>query len=220
MVSSVGKDAATRRRRLRRAAAAGMAAAVFFVAVFSVDGWHRVGYDPLSMFVSELSLGTHGWIQIVNFLVTGALVVVFGRGLAIHFSSGPASKAGPLLLQITGISLMASGPFTTDPSALFNQVSVHGTIHGVFGAVVFSLAPISCFIFYRRFRADPMWRALAGWTLTVGVALTIGIVVLKISQPPGSALFGWKGLIQRTVLVTFLTWLFAFAARLWVCAAR
>jgi Protein of unknown function (DUF998) len=197
-----------------------MAAAVFFVGVFSVDGWNRIGYDPLSMFVSELSLGAHGWVQIVNFLVTGALVVAFGRGLAVHFGSGPASRAGPLLVQIIGISLMASGPFTTDPSALFDQVSVHGLVHGVFGAVVFSLAPISCFVFYRRFHRDPIWRALAGWTLAVGVALVVGIVVLKISQLPASGLFDWKGLVQRAVLVTFFAWLFAFAARLWFYAGR
>ena len=110
---------------------------------------------------------------------------------------------------------MASGPFTTDPSALFTQVSVHGIIHGIFGAVVFSLGPISCFVFYRRFRRDPTWRAFAGWTLGAGAALVVGIVVLKISEFPVSGLFAWKGLVQRAVLITFFAWLFAFAARLW-----
>jgi hypothetical protein len=124
-----------------------MTAAVLFVAVFTVEGWRRPGYSPLRMFVSELALGPDGWVQIVSFLVTGALVLVFGRGLARYSEHGPASRAGAVLLQVIGISLMASGPFTTDPSAVFSEVSVHGIIHGVFGALVFALAPLSCFLF-------------------------------------------------------------------------
>jgi hypothetical protein len=191
-----------------------MTAAVLFVAVFTVEGWRRPGYSPLRMFVSELALGPDGWVQIVSFLVTGALVLVFGRGLARYSEHGPASRAGAFLLQVIGISLMASGPFTTDPSAVFSEVSVHGIIHGVFGALVFSLAPLSCFLFYRRFRSDPAWRPLAPWTLAAGVLLTLGLALLKISEQPQARLFGYKGLVQRVLLVAFMTWIFAVAARL------
>ena len=203
-----------RSRRVWTAAVAGMTAPVVFVVVFTVDGWLRSGYSARSMFVSELSLGPHGWVQIANFLITGALVTLFGRGLAAHITTGAASRAGPLLIQIIGVSLMASGPFTTDPSAMFNQSSPHGIAHGIFGAAVFSLAPILCFVFYRRFRSDPTWRPLASWTLVAAVVLTLGIPVLKISQLPAAPLFDWKGVIQRVILVTFMTWLFTVAARL------
>ena len=97
---------------------------------------------------------------------------------------------------------------------MFDQVSAHGIIHGVFGALVFSLGPASCFLFYRRFRGDPAWRPLAGWTLTAGELLTLGIGLLKISELPQAGLFGYKGLVQRVLLVTFMTWLFAVATRL------
>lgn len=139
---------------------------------------------------------------------------MFGRGLAAHFTIGAASRAGPALVQLIGLSLLASGPFTTDPSAMFNQTSTHGIIHGLFGAPVFSLAPISCFVFHRRFRNDPAWRVLAGWTLAAGAVLTLGVGVLKISQLPQAGLFDGKGLVQRVILVTYMTWLFAFATRL------
>lgn len=212
--SAVNSDAGTGPRSVRLAALAGMTAAALFVAVFTVCGWLRPGYSALSMFVSELSLGPHGWIQILSFLVTGALILVFGRGVAVQFKIGAASRAGPILVRIIGVRLLVSGPFTTDPSAMFDQVSWHGMVHGVSGALVFSSAPVTCFVFYRRFRADPAWRPLAGWTLSAGIVLVLGVAALRLSQQAGTGLFELKGLIQRFVLITFMTWLFAFAARL------
>lgn len=191
-----------------------MVGAVLFVAVFTVAGWLTPGYSPAGMFVSELSLGPQGWVQIFNFMLTGTLIVIFGRGLASYFRTGPASRAGPILMVIIGVSLIASGPFITDPSAIFGQSSLHGIVHGIFGAIVFTLAPLSCFVFYRRFRIDPAWRTLAGWTLASGLILTVGIAVLKLSQQTGSSLFEWKGLVQRVLLVTFMAWIFAVASHL------
>jgi len=75
------------------AAWAGIIGPALFVAVFIMEGWLRPGYDPLSMAVSELSLGERGWIQVASFLVTGALFLVFARGVADEFKEGTASKA-------------------------------------------------------------------------------------------------------------------------------
>lgn len=94
---------------------------------------------------------------------------------------------------------------------MFDQVSVHGIIHGIFGAVVFSLAPVTCFVFHRRMRTDPALQALAPWTLAAGILLVVGIVLLKVSQLPGG-LFPYKGLVQRAVLLVFMTWLLALGA--------
>ncbi|HSU00542.1 MAG TPA: hypothetical protein VLJ85_23055 [Geodermatophilus sp.] len=74
------------------------------------------------------------------------------------------------------------------------------------------MAPVTCFVFYRRFGTAPAWRPLAGWTLSAGVVLTLGIGALKVSQQVGTELSEWTGLLQRVLLVTFMTWLFAFAA--------
>jgi hypothetical protein len=166
------------------------------------------------MFVSELSLGSWGWMQITNFLITGILILLFGRGVAKQFATGKAPKVGSICLQIIGLSLIASGPFVTDPSAMFNQYSIHGIIHGIFGAIVFSLAPVTCFVFFHPFRRDPSWRVFAGWTITIGVLLVIGIGFLKVSQFPQSNLFVWKGLIQRIILITYMTWILSFAIQL------
>src|SRR5262249_37750539 len=88
------------------AAWAGMIGPALFVTVFTLEGWLRTGYDPLSMYISELSLGPRGWIQIANFIVLGTLLLLFVRGVADEFREGKASSIGPVLLTIiSGASL-------------------------------------------------------------------------------------------------------------------
>ena len=61
---------------------AGMIGSALFITVFMVEGWLRPGYDWLSTFISELSIGPRGWIQIVNFITLGTLFLVYTRGVA------------------------------------------------------------------------------------------------------------------------------------------
>ena len=73
------------------------------------------------------------------FIVFGLLLLLFTFGVASEFQNGKASKAGPLLLLITAICFLLSGPFVMDPiGTLPNKMSVHGILHGIFGGIVFS----------------------------------------------------------------------------------
>ncbi len=203
--------------RQQLAAWAGMIGPALFVAIFTLEGWLRPGYEPLGMFVSELALGPRGWIQVVNFVVFGLLFLVFARGVAAEFRDGKASRMGPILLTIIGISFLASGIFVMDPvTTAADQMSWHGKLHmNVFGALVFSLSPVSCFVFLRRFREDPKWRPLQWWTLAAGTITAASLVVMSVgpTQPPAApnAFNEWRGLIQRTFIVTYLSWQFTFA---------
>jgi hypothetical protein len=208
------------RRFAKTTALAGLLGPLVFVAVFLVEGRLRPGYDPRGMFVSELSLGPRGWVQAANFLVSGTLIALFGWGLRAAFSHGVAARFGPLLVQIMGLSLLLSGFFPTDPSAIFDQHSSPGIAHGILGAVFFSLSPIACLVFARRFRTDAAWRGFAPWTLLAAALLLVGIVALKASQFPASALFAWKGLIQRGLLVVVMGWLCALAVGVYRHEAR
>jgi hypothetical protein len=46
-------------------AVAGIVGSVAFVAIFTIEGWLRPGYDAQRMFVSELALGERGLVQIL-----------------------------------------------------------------------------------------------------------------------------------------------------------
>ncbi|MFO7538982.1 MAG: DUF998 domain-containing protein [Chloroflexota bacterium] len=202
--------------RRQLAAWTGMIGPVLFVAIFTIEGWLRPGYDARGMFVSELALGPRGWIQIVNFLLFGLLFLLFTRGVAAEFQEGKASRAGPILLAIIGISLFASGIFVMDPvTTPPEQMSWHGNLHNLFGALVFLLIPLSCFVFLRRFRVDAKWRSLQWWTLAAGMITAVLLIVWSVgaAEPPAPpTIFNeWTGFMQRAILVTYLSWQFVFA---------
>ena len=197
---------------------AGMLGSALFVTVFMIEGWLRPGYNWPSTFISELSIGPRGWIQIINFIILGTLFLVFTWGVAAEFREGKASKWGLILLAIIGFSFLVSGPLVTDIAGTpRDQMSLQGTLHGIFGALVFSLSPVSCFVFWRRFREDPKWQHMQTWTLTAGIITTVAVVLLSAStkqaiQP--NAFSPWNGLIQRMVIVPYLIWIFTFALTL------
>jgi hypothetical protein len=199
----------------RQLAWAGIIGPTLFVVTFTLEGWLRPGYEPLRMYVSELSLGSRGWIQIINFVVFGLLFLVFTRGVAAEFQSGKASRGGLILLTIIAICYLVSGPFVMDPTGTsLNQMTFHGTLHGIFGGIVFSLMPVSCFVFLRRFREDPKWQFLQWWTLALGTIIAAAVVLLTVATKlPGtqSGFNEWLGLIQRTAIVPYMIWLFTFA---------
>jgi len=195
----------------RAGAVAGLLGSMLFVGVFSAEGALRPGYDPVSMYISALSLGPRGWIQIANFMATGGLIILFAESVATHF--GRRASPGTILVTLIGIGLFASGPFVMDPVGVsFFQMSVHSKLHYLFGAVVFSLAPLSCFAFFWSLRNAPGWRLFRWWSLVLGLAMVAGIALLKAAAlPPENALHPWLGAIQRATIVPFFVWVFTFA---------
>jgi hypothetical protein len=202
----------------RMTAWAGIIGPALFVAVFTIEGWLRPGYNPLSTYVSALSLGSRGWIQIANFVILGLLLLMFTLGVASEFPAGKASRGGPILLAIISILFIVSGPLVMDPTGTpLDQITVHGTLHGLAGGIVFTLMPITCFVFLRRFREDPNWRSLQWWTLVLGIIIAAAVVLLTVaSKSPGlqNLFTNWLGLIQRTIIIPWMFWVFVFA--LWL----
>jgi Protein of unknown function (DUF998) len=202
-------------KHLPLAAWSGMIGSALFVGVFLLEGWIRPGYNPLTEYVSALSLGARGWVQIANFVLFGALLFGFTRAVAAEFPNGKASRWGLILLTIIASGYFFSGPFVMDPASTPQaEATFHGTLHGILGAIVFLLMPITMFVFWRRFHSDPKWQFLQGWTLILGIicaavdiyfSIISKVPILLTSQSP------WIGLIQRGVIVPFMIWVFVFA---------
>jgi len=194
-------------------AVAGIVGSVAFIALFTIEGWLRPGYDAQRMFVSELALGPRGFVQILNFVACGFATFLFARGMRAEF---PAARAATRLLEVVGVGLIGGGLFVMDPLGTpLSRLSWHHHLHGVFGAPFFYGAPIACFLFIRHFREAPRWRSLAGYTRGTGVGTTVAAIALPLliglewpTRPP------WGGIVQRTHHILYFTWQAIVAGRL------
>ncbi|QGH33734.1 DUF998 domain-containing protein [Gracilibacillus salitolerans] len=200
----------------------GFFGSTMFVFVFLIDGITRAGYDPIYHPVSALSLGNRGWIQITNFMITGILTIAFALGMRRSLNPGSGAKWGPLLLGLFGISLVFSGVFVMDPmqgyppgapTGVFTEgVSWHHYAHDVFGILVFTSLPITCFVLARRFLKS---EGRIGWTLYSIFTGTVMLVLFMFFGTLWENDSQFAGLIQRIMLITGFAWISLVAAFLY-----
>jgi hypothetical membrane protein len=195
---------------LRLLLTCGIIGPLLFIVVFLIEGATRADYSPLRHPISSLSIGEFGWMQVANFVVTGALMIVFAVGLRRVLGT---AGWGPMLLGLVGIGLIGSGIFITDPlngyppgTPLLPTVrTVHGILHDLFGIPVFLGLPIAGLVFGRRFRR----LGERGWA-TYSVFAGIAMFVIFIPARAGfsqRALAEFPGVFQRVSLMVGLTWI-------------
>ena len=182
----------------------GVVGAVLFIVTFGLDGATRPGYRPLYHPVSALALGSRGWVQTSNFIVTGALMIAAAAGTreALDVTIGPA------LLALFGVGLVVSGIFTMDPMQGYPPgtepgkpavPSLRHKVHDIFGFVVFASLGAAVIAFAI---------ALEGGWKTYSFATAAVFIVLF-------ALFGvaWErdsprmGMLQRLAILVGWTWI-------------
>jgi hypothetical protein len=176
--------------------ACGAIGAVLFVVVFLINDWIKAGYDPVRDFVSEAAIGRGGWVQIANFLMTGALMIAFSFGLRRAVSRWTA-----WLVRAFGTGLVAAGVFVSDPVPS-DVRTWHGIAHDVFSLVVFGALSAACFT-AARWRPNRRWR---WYCVLTGIAVPVLFVVTG-GFPDTS------GLVQRITIGIGWTWLAVLAVR-------
>ena len=147
----------------------GVIAGPFYVVVAAGQVVGREGYDPTRHAVSQLANGPWGWIQVANFLLTGAMVIAAAVG--VHRALGPGRRSAwaSALLAAYGVGLMCAGVFPADPSDGFppgtppgmGDVSWHGLAHFAAAGLGFLCLVAACFVvggwFVRRGEAHWAW---------------------------------------------------------------
>ena len=175
-------DNHTTRRLLR----CGLIAGPLYVGVSLAQALTREGFDLTRHAWSLLSNGDLGWLQILNFLVTGALTIACAVGIRRALRGQRGGTWGPILIAVYGAGLMAAGVFTADPMDGFPRgtpfgppasVSWHGILHLVSGAIGFLAMIGACFVFARRFvgLGETGWAAYSAVTGVLFLAAFAGI---------------------------------------------
>ncbi|MEU8761073.1 DUF998 domain-containing protein [Streptomyces sp. NPDC048659] len=201
--------APARRVAASRLAAGAVVAGPLFLAAGVAQGAAREGFDFGRNALSQLALGAAGWIQTLNFLVAGALLLAGAAGLRRLLGGGPGGTWGPALTGVFALSFWAAAVFPADPGAGFpagapdaTVLSAHGTAHLLAGTAGY-LALCAAFVVLARPLAA---RGLRGWALASRLA-------------PVAVLAGFAGSGASVVAFTAgaglgLLWLAALTARL------
>jgi hypothetical protein len=192
--------------------ACGAVAGPLYVVIALLQVLTRDGFDLGRHPLSLLSLGELGWIQIANFVVTGALLVACAVGLRHVLHRGRGGTWGPWLVGAFGAGLILAGVLVTDAGAGFPsgapagapKLSWHGALHEVGYLVALVSWTAACLVFRGRFAA----LGQRGWARAC-VATVAAFLVL-------SGWPDWNSLSIRIVIATAVQFglVAAVAARL------
>lgn len=216
-------------RRERALLACGVIGPPLFVAVFLVVSVaHPPGYSPLRHTVSAFALGDFGWVQTINFLLTGGLLVAFAFGLRPALQRYGGGRWAPVLVGLLAIGLIGSGVFAADPVAagvtatnpyppgilVGSDRTLHGVLHDLFGAPVFLGLPVACCVVAHRLAAVGH-KGWAAYSIGTAIAFLTGFVLTSMALAQPDALIPpVGGLLQRFTIIIGWTWLTALAVHL------
>ncbi|MFF2305916.1 DUF998 domain-containing protein [Streptomyces sp. NPDC058128] len=167
--------------------AGAVVAGPLFLGVGIVQGLTREGFDFGRNAISQLALGEAGWIQTMNFLIAGALLIAGAVGLRRALGGGAGGAWGPVLTGVFGASFWAAAAFPADPGAGFpvgspdaTEMSAHGSVHMLAGMVGY-LALCAAFVVMARPLAARGHRRWAIASRVVPVAVLAGFTASAAS---------------------------------------
>lgn len=122
----------------------GIIAGPLYLTVGLMQAFLRDGFDLGRHPLSILANGTGGWVQTMNFAITGLLVIC--ASLAIGAVLRPQSRAIGWILGVFGVSMVVAAGFPADPMGGFPPgtaegipvtISTTGLVHFAVGALGF-----------------------------------------------------------------------------------
>src|SRR5580658_8307996 len=197
-----------------------MAAGPVFVTAFLVQGATREGYRPSRHPVSSLALGPRGWVQAVNFALTGTLVLAGAAGLWHARDPALSTRAGQVLIGAAGAGLIGSAVFATDPVSGYppgtpdalTQPTRTGILHNLAAVPVFLGLPAAAFTAgWQSARAGHRGFGLYCAATATTMLGTMALAGAGFNQSP--RLVNLAGLFQRASIVTGLGWVTALSAQ-------
>jgi hypothetical protein len=179
--------------------------ALLFTAVYLIAGVAQPGYDAWSDAISALSLGPGGWVQQVNFIVFGLLLILAAIGWYRLLAHAPGGFWFPLLQGIGGAGLISVGVLTS------------GTPHTILAYGLIVAFALSCFALASQFAGTLRWR---GWAVYSGITGAL-ILIFWGAFAQGATgnvagLVPVAGLVERFSAGSHAFWVVALTAMAWL----
>jgi hypothetical membrane protein len=180
------------RMRVTWLLACGVVAGPLYAALVVGQALTRDGFDISRHPASMLSNGAGGWLQIVNFVLSGLLFVAFAAGLRRLPATG---TWGPRLIAVFGAGMVVAGVFTADPADGFppgtpsgapTTMSWHGGVHFLVASIAFLALITACFVLARRFGAGG-WAVFSRVAGAFLLASWVSVFALQGARPANAA---------------------------------
>jgi hypothetical protein len=179
MRTVTSKDGAT----INALLTAGIIGGPLYIVVSLIQALTREGFDMRHHAFSLLTTGDLGWIQVINFAVSGLLLIAGAVGVHRVLRGSRGGTWGPILLGVSGLGYVAAGFFSADPALGFppgtpmtgTTISWHGWVHFISASLGFLALIIACFVLARHFSALKQ-RSWAIWSRILGVVLVASLV--------------------------------------------
>jgi hypothetical protein len=193
-----------RARLIKLAAVAGITAPIVFATITTIltfaeaSFMRSIGWEPFGNVLdwpSGLAMGPYGWLMMVNFFLSGAMMAFFAYGLKLALED----KLATTLLMLGGFAMMGL-VFTTDPTIRSYPKTWHGFLHDSFFAVLGITLMLGMLLLGRVFQKNEGWKNLSVYTWA-----TLALVIPT---------FWLKGLAFYLFLFAILVWSEIVAFRL------
>ena len=208
-----GDDALKRSSVIAGLAIAGIVGPSMFVVVALVQSLLRPEHSLVADPISALAAGPSGWVQDVNFLLFGSLMIAYAIGLHLGVRPTRWGVLGLTFLGLSGVGLVWAGLFpATDATGALQDDRV---LHIVAFPMTFLGAGIGLIVMSRRMAGDPRWRSIATYGLATGIAVLILLLAgVGLVRAPAAPLHPWWGLFQWVLLAVWLPCTIVLALRL------
>lgn len=186
--------------------AGSLAGPLYLIAGYA-QAFTREGFDLRRHALSQLANGGPGWIQTLNFVVTGLLMIAGAIGARRVLRGTRGGTWGPVLLAVVGLGMLGAATFPADPSPGFPPgtpdtvaMTQRGLMHFGFGALTFYSLIAACFVFSRRFFS----LGDRGWGLA---SLLVGLFFfLCFSSLAAGIVSSWSMLTLYAAVTVALLW--------------
>lgn len=169
--------------------------------------------DPSWRFLSEYSIGPHGWVMTTAFLAWALSCVMLCGALRDDLTTR-WGRVGLVVLAAVALSLVVAGLFEQDPlTAKPDELTTHGTVHAVASMVGIPGFPIAALLITRSLsRHRPQWFAAPRvlmlmahltWLSLLAMAVYLAVAVPRAGGFGPDVQAGW---MNRLVVLSYCAW--------------
>jgi hypothetical membrane protein len=202
--------------------ACGTIGPILFVSVFLIEDFTRAEFNPVRNLVSQLSLGDKGWINIINLVLFGVLVILFSFGIKYKSKNSSKDIASPNMFLVLGIALILGGIFVIDPGLGYPPrseptFSISGLIHQVAGLIVFVSFTANCFITAKKLGKYSNERRFRILSIVFGIIIPASWIIASTMvslEYSGTFSPALGGLFERVSLIAACVWVVLLSQKL------